>query len=184
MGARFLHEHIQILRKLGCATCLLGSVLLVLHAPGDKDIQSIDQILHLAIQPGWFFLLYQLKFQVLTYYSLSLLLHSRWDFFLLYDLQSLAATWAVESPRIYLNLLISWIGVRHVSQGLWRRCQAYNCGPQPVYSRFDSCFSISFGCYDFDLDELPKQSNERVSSIVVNPSHFPTRTELFLHLTG
>lgn len=51
MGAYFLKEDIKVLGKLGCATCLLGSVLLVLHAPGDKDIQTIDEILHLAIQP-------------------------------------------------------------------------------------------------------------------------------------
>ncbi|KAL4920655.1 magnesium transporter [Aspergillus aurantiobrunneus] len=56
MGAYFLKEDIKLLGKLGCATCLLGSLLLVLHAPGDKDIQTIDEILHLAIQP--FFLIY------------------------------------------------------------------------------------------------------------------------------
>ncbi|KAL4947729.1 magnesium transporter [Aspergillus filifer] len=56
MGAYFLQERIMVLGKLGCATCLLGSILLVLHAPGDKDIKKIDEILHLAIQP--FFLLY------------------------------------------------------------------------------------------------------------------------------
>ena len=43
----------NVLGTLGCAACLLGSVLLVLHAPGDKDIETIDEILHLAIQPCW-----------------------------------------------------------------------------------------------------------------------------------
>ncbi|CAG8117406.1 unnamed protein product [Penicillium olsonii] len=56
MGSYFLKEEVNVLGKLGCAACLLGSVLLVLHAPGDKDIQTIDEILHLAIQP--FFLIY------------------------------------------------------------------------------------------------------------------------------
>lgn len=51
MGSYFLREEINVLGKLGCAACLLGSVLLVLHAPGDKDIETIDEILHLAIQP-------------------------------------------------------------------------------------------------------------------------------------
>lgn len=53
MGAHFLQEDIQVLGRLGCATCLLGSVLLVLHAPGDKEIHTVDEILHLAIQPCW-----------------------------------------------------------------------------------------------------------------------------------
>ncbi|CAG8983809.1 hypothetical protein HYALB_00006775 [Hymenoscyphus albidus] len=56
MGAYFLHEEVRTLGKLGCATCLLGSIMLVLHAPPDKDIQGIDEIIHLSIQP--FFLLY------------------------------------------------------------------------------------------------------------------------------
>ncbi|KAH8722832.1 magnesium transporter NIPA-domain-containing protein [Phaeosphaeriaceae sp. PMI808] len=68
MGAHFLQEDIQVLGKLGCATCLLGSVLLVLHAPGDKDIHTIDQILLLAIQP--FFLLYCVLVSIFSSYMI------------------------------------------------------------------------------------------------------------------
>ncbi|KAJ6125623.1 hypothetical protein N7471_012940 [Penicillium samsonianum] len=66
MGSYFLREEINVLGKLGCAACLLGSVLLVLHAPGDKDIETIDEILHLAIQP--FFLLYCVCVAILAIY--------------------------------------------------------------------------------------------------------------------
>jgi hypothetical protein len=31
---------------------LIGAVIIVLHAPPDEDIQTIDQILNYAIQPG------------------------------------------------------------------------------------------------------------------------------------
>ncbi|KAJ5887388.1 magnesium transporter [Penicillium taxi] len=51
MGSYFLGEEINLLGKLGCAACLQGSVLLVLNAPGDKDIKTVDEILELAIQP-------------------------------------------------------------------------------------------------------------------------------------
>ena len=34
--------------KLGCALCLIGSVIIVLHAPGDENIEGIDKILHYA----------------------------------------------------------------------------------------------------------------------------------------
>lgn len=51
MGAYILHEEVRTLGRLGCATCLLGSIMLVLHAPPDEDIQTIDEILNLAIQP-------------------------------------------------------------------------------------------------------------------------------------
>jgi hypothetical protein len=52
LGAYFLNEELGTLGKLGCAICLLGSVIIVLHAPPDKNIETVDEILHLAIQPG------------------------------------------------------------------------------------------------------------------------------------
>ena len=52
LGSYFLKEQLGTLGKLGCAICLIGSVMIVLHAPPDKDIQTIDEILHYAIQPG------------------------------------------------------------------------------------------------------------------------------------
>ncbi|KAI1478626.1 hypothetical protein K445DRAFT_28265 [Daldinia sp. EC12] len=56
LGSYFLKEELGTLGKLGCAICLLGAIIIVLHAPPDEDIQTIDQILNYAIRPG--FLLY------------------------------------------------------------------------------------------------------------------------------
>ncbi|KAI9732828.1 MAG: hypothetical protein M1834_003766 [Cirrosporium novae-zelandiae] len=56
LGTYFLKEELGRLGKLGCAICLIGSVIIVLHAPPDKEIGTIDEILHYAIQPG--FLMY------------------------------------------------------------------------------------------------------------------------------
>ncbi|KAI1501282.1 DUF803 domain membrane protein [Biscogniauxia marginata] len=56
LGSYFLKEELGTLGRLGCAICLLGAIIIVLHAPPDEDIQTIDQILHYAVQPG--FLLY------------------------------------------------------------------------------------------------------------------------------
>lgn len=52
LGSYFLHEELGTLGKLGCAICLIGSVIIVLHAPPDQEIETIDEILHYAIQPG------------------------------------------------------------------------------------------------------------------------------------
>jgi drug/metabolite transporter (DMT)-like permease len=52
LGSYFLKEELGVLGKLGSAICLIGAVVIVLHAPPDEDIQTIDQILHYAIQPG------------------------------------------------------------------------------------------------------------------------------------
>lgn len=52
LGVYFLNEKLGTLGKIGCATCLIGSVIIVLHAPPDKEVQTVDEILHFAIQPG------------------------------------------------------------------------------------------------------------------------------------
>lgn len=52
LGAYFLDEELGTLGKLGCAICLIGSVVIVLHAPPDQPIETVDQILNFAIQPG------------------------------------------------------------------------------------------------------------------------------------
>ena len=52
LGSYFLKEDLGTLGKLGCALCLIGSVIIVLHAPPDKEIQTVDEILHYAIHPG------------------------------------------------------------------------------------------------------------------------------------
>jgi drug/metabolite transporter (DMT)-like permease len=54
LGSYFLKEELGTLGKLGCAICLIGSVIIVLHAPPDKEIETIDQILDYAIRPGRF----------------------------------------------------------------------------------------------------------------------------------
>lgn len=55
LGSYFLAEHLGILGKIGCAICLIGSVIIVLHAPPDEEITSIDHILDLALKPGFLF---------------------------------------------------------------------------------------------------------------------------------
>ena len=52
LGAYFLKERLSTMGKVGCALCLVGSVLIVVNAPPDKDVESINEILRLAVQPG------------------------------------------------------------------------------------------------------------------------------------
>jgi drug/metabolite transporter (DMT)-like permease len=52
LGAYFLGERLDVVGRLGCAMCLVGSVLIVANAPPDKDVESIDEVLELAVQPG------------------------------------------------------------------------------------------------------------------------------------
>ncbi|KAG8216370.1 magnesium transporter NIPA-domain-containing protein [Butyriboletus roseoflavus] len=64
LASFLLNEELGHLGRLGCALCLIGSLIIVLHAPPDKEIETVDEILHYAIQPG--FMLYCLTVFVFT----------------------------------------------------------------------------------------------------------------------
>lgn len=55
LGAYFLEERLGLLGKIGCSTCLLGAIIIVLHAPPDKPVETIDEVLDYAIQPLFLF---------------------------------------------------------------------------------------------------------------------------------
>ncbi|KAJ7096034.1 magnesium transporter NIPA-domain-containing protein [Mycena epipterygia] len=56
LASFLLNERLGHLGQVGCALCLLGSVIIVLHAPEDKPVETIVDFLNYALQPG--FLLY------------------------------------------------------------------------------------------------------------------------------
>ncbi|CAK9142765.1 unnamed protein product [Ilex paraguariensis] len=51
-----LKEKLRKMGVLGCVLCVVGATVIVLHAPGEHSINSVDEIWDLAIQPA--FLLY------------------------------------------------------------------------------------------------------------------------------
>ncbi|KAF3397445.1 putative magnesium transporter NIPA7 [Talaromyces pinophilus] len=69
LGAYFLDEELNTVGRVGCANCLLGSILLVLHAPADREIHTIDEVLDLATQP--LFLTYLLFVILYTLYAIN-----------------------------------------------------------------------------------------------------------------
>ena len=52
LASLFLKEELGHIGRVGCTLCFIGSLIIVLHAPPDKDIQTVDEMLHYAIQPG------------------------------------------------------------------------------------------------------------------------------------
>jgi drug/metabolite transporter (DMT)-like permease len=52
LAAMFLKEELGPLGRIGCAICLIGSVIIVLHAPPDTEVETVDEILNYALQPG------------------------------------------------------------------------------------------------------------------------------------
>ncbi|KAL7338735.1 magnesium transporter NIPA-domain-containing protein [Rhodotorula toruloides] len=55
LAAIFLGERLGKIGISGCSLCLVGSIIVVLHAPEDKDIATVDEILEYALQPGFMF---------------------------------------------------------------------------------------------------------------------------------
>lgn len=47
-----LHEKLHRLGMLGCVMCITGSVIIVIHAPQERPITSVQQIWSMATQPG------------------------------------------------------------------------------------------------------------------------------------
>jgi drug/metabolite transporter (DMT)-like permease len=52
LASIFLKEELGRIGGVGCALCLLGSLVIVLHAPEDKDIKTVDEMLAYATAPG------------------------------------------------------------------------------------------------------------------------------------
>jgi hypothetical protein len=52
LASIFLKEELGRIGGVGCALCLLGSIVIVLHAPEDKDIKTVDEMLAYATSPG------------------------------------------------------------------------------------------------------------------------------------
>lgn len=47
-----LKEKLRKMGIFGCVLCVVGSTIIMLHAPGEHAISSVDEIWRLATQPG------------------------------------------------------------------------------------------------------------------------------------
>ncbi|KAG9001273.1 hypothetical protein FRB94_003763 [Tulasnella sp. JGI-2019a] len=55
LASIMLGEELGHIGRLGCTLALIGSLIIVLHAPEDKPVQTVDEILNYAIQPAFMF---------------------------------------------------------------------------------------------------------------------------------
>lgn len=52
LASFFLDEYLGRDGVIGCALSLIGSVVIVMHAPEEKQVHSINEMLDYALQPG------------------------------------------------------------------------------------------------------------------------------------
>ncbi|KAL5498586.1 hypothetical protein ACEPAH_1940 [Sanghuangporus vaninii] len=91
LASFLLKEELGHLGRVGCALCLIGSLIIVLQAPPDKEVQTVDEILHYAVQPG--FLLYVLTVLIFT----------------LVMIYAVAPNYGRKNPLVYISIC-SFVG--------------------------------------------------------------------------
>ncbi len=47
-----LKEHLNLIGKVGCLVCLLGSTIIVIHSPKEQDLQTMDELAEKLKDPG------------------------------------------------------------------------------------------------------------------------------------
>jgi hypothetical protein len=58
LASMILKETLKVEGKIGCTLCLVGAILIVLHTPEEKQIESVEEIIAHVFRPA--FLLYSL----------------------------------------------------------------------------------------------------------------------------
>ncbi|XP_032409980.1 magnesium transporter NIPA4-like isoform X2 [Xiphophorus hellerii] len=63
LSSHLLGEQLNVVGKFGCLLCVLGSILLVIHAPQEREVTSIQDMTNKLLEPG--FLVYVVAVLVL-----------------------------------------------------------------------------------------------------------------------
>ncbi|XP_040907836.1 magnesium transporter NIPA4 [Toxotes jaculatrix] len=53
LSSYLLGEVLNVVGKLGCLLCVLGSILLVIHAPEEQEVTSLQDMTHKLLEPGF-----------------------------------------------------------------------------------------------------------------------------------
>lgn len=55
MASKFLNEKLNLLGKLGCFLCIVGSTIIVIHSPKEKEIEDLQVLFDKLQDPGFIF---------------------------------------------------------------------------------------------------------------------------------
>ncbi|KAJ9204691.1 hypothetical protein DTO166G4_6941 [Paecilomyces variotii] len=159
LGSYFLNERLGVLGKLGCAMCLLGSVVIVLHAPPDKPVETIDEILHYALQPG--FLLYCLAVAVFS----TVMIYR------------VAPVYGKKNPLIYISICSTVGSVSVMSVKAFGIALKLTLGGHNQFTHASTyVFAIVTGfCILTQMNYFNKALNQ-FSTSIVNPLYYVTFT--------
>ena len=135
LASFLLNEELGHLGRVGCALCFIGSLIIVLHAPEDKEIETVDEILRLAMQPGA-----SSSFSISaasissTPTRFPYVLFHRPRVFFGNDLRCRTSLWPLEPGRVCFHLLSGGLRVCHGHQRFRRGCKTYLWRQQPIHT--------------------------------------------------
>lgn len=52
LSTKYLGEKLNLLGKIGCFLCIIGSTVIVLHAPKDGTVDNMELLEQLLFEPG------------------------------------------------------------------------------------------------------------------------------------
>jgi len=155
LASIFLKEELGRIGSVGCALCLLGSLVIVLHAPEDKDIKTVDEILSYAMSPGFVF------------YSLFV------GTFSVYMIYKVAPIHGTTNPLVYLSIcsLVGSISVMAI-KGLGVALKLTFAGNNQLTHAPTYFFAIVVGvCIATQMNYFNK-ALDTFSTNVVNPIYY------------
>lgn len=117
-----LKERLQKMGVVGCVSCVVGSVVIVIHAPQEHTPSSVQEIWTLATQTGWYsFLFFDLLFcwtnllsWVITYWVIGFVFPSHITAFLIYVVATLSVVLALIlyfEPRCGQTNILVYLGI-------------------------------------------------------------------------
>lgn len=139
--------------------CLLGSVVIVLHAPPDQPVETIDEILHYALQPG--FLVYCLAVAIFA----TLMIYR------------VAPLYGKRNPLIYISICSTVGSVSVMSVKAFGIALKLTLGGHNQFSHASTYvfLIVTVFCILTQMNYFNKALNE-FSTSIVNPLYYVTFT--------
>ncbi|KAI8145090.1 magnesium transporter [Fennellomyces sp. T-0311] len=151
----FLKEKLDAIGKIGCLLSMVGALIIVLHAPEDKEVTSIDELLFYALQPG--FLIYCTFVVVVT-------------FFMIYKM---VPRYGTRNPLVYISICslvgsVSVMAIKAFGIALKLTFAGHNQFTHPSTYAFGIVVAV---CIVTQMNYFNK-ALEQFSTNVVNPIYF------------
>jgi drug/metabolite transporter (DMT)-like permease len=121
LSSIFLKERLNLQGKIGCALCILGAVMIVIHSPDQQSANTIDEFSKLFFAPVF-----------IVYTSLAIIIS-------IIIIWKVAPTYGSKNASIYRHLFSDWFIVCSYDSRTWHCDSHFNHGQQPAHSLVFLC---------------------------------------------